>query len=168
MMLSLSEVLEQLNQLDLVRFEELPDGHSLRIENELSGFCLLLNVQKILDFQWVVSPFGEDCLQFFLVDGGMLILTPNDYVFDVQQDGFVQVENLPPICSVRELLMGFEDYQINPIPSHNYDENLGLFYLHLYIFRSAENHGITIPLMDELLRIGKENDIWMYNSKPGE
>lgn len=150
-------------KMPAVRFgSESPD--LLSIENDLNGFCLKLKLKEILDFQWVFSPFGEECIQVFLQDGGFLIISPNDFVFDVQQDGIIQVQNLPPVVSVKELLMGFEDYRRNPLPSPNYDENLGLFYLHLYIFRSAENRGIAIPFLDELIRIGKENGIWMQES----
>lgn len=162
--MDINNLLTQLNQIETLHVQMQPDGHSLRIVNELPGFFLLLDTKKVAEMNWVVSPFGEDCLQFFMEEGGMLILTPNDYVFDVQQVGFIQVENLPPICSVRELLMGYEDYRETPISSQNYDENLGLFHLHLYIFRSAMNHGIDVPMYAELLNIGKENGIWMQGN----
>jgi hypothetical protein len=162
--MEINDLLTQLNQIETLQVQLQPDGQFLRIENELPGFFLLLDTNKVAEMNWVVSPFGEDCLQFFMEEGGMLILTPNDYVFDVQQDGFVQVENLPPICSVRELRMAYEDYRETPMPSLNYDENLGLFHLHLYIFRSAMAHGIDVPMYAELLNIGKENGIWMQGN----
>lgn len=150
-------------EMPAVRFShESPE--LLNIENELNGFSLRLGLKNILDFQWVFSPFGEECIQVFLRDGGFLIISPNDFVFDVQQDGIIQVQNLPPVVSVKELLMGFEDYRQNPLPSGNYDENLGLFYFHLYIFKSALQRGIAVSMMDELIRIGKENEIWMQDN----
>lgn len=96
-----------------------------------------------------------------LKNDGFLSISPNDFVFDVLQEGMIMVENSPRVCSVKELIMGFEDYRQNPAPSPSYDENPGLFYLHISIFRSAESHGITVPFLGELIRIGKENMIWM-------
>lgn len=136
-------------------------GEHLQIENDLIGISLYLRPDEVTGLQWVVSPFGDDCLQFLLDDGRFLIVSPDDFVFDVQQEGFIRVENLPPIVSFRELMFGFEEYQKNPLPSDNYDENLGLFYLHLAIFRSAENHGMKVPMMPLLLETGRKNGIWM-------
>jgi hypothetical protein len=159
--MQVSEITEALGEMETVRIESGREGQTLLLDNGLPGFRLELFPEKITDLQWVFSPYGEACVQFFLTDGGFLIVSPNDFVFDVQQTGFIQVENLPPVCSVRELMMGFEDYRHYPMPSPNYDENLGLFYLHHYIFQSADARGITVPFMDELIRIGKENGIWM-------
>jgi hypothetical protein len=156
-----SLISEQLSEIESVRHQLIEDGALIKIENLLPDFTLILDVSKVIDFQWVPSPFGDKCLQFFLEDEQMLIIAPDDFVFDVQQDSFIKVSNLPPICSIQELLMGFQDYRHNPVPSPNYDENVGLFYLHLSIFRSAQSHGIAIPMMDELIRIGKANQIWM-------
>lgn len=156
---------DTIRQMEQVRFFQRNNENTFLIENELAGFSLELNPENVTDLQWVFSPFGEECIQLFLKDGGFLIISPNDFVFDVQQDGFIQVQNLPPICSVREMMMGFEDYRENPCPSDNYDENLGLYYLHLYILKSAESHGIAISaMMEELIRIGKENGIWMQEN----
>jgi len=160
-----SQLTGTLQEMETVRILLHPDGNSLTIENDLPGFSLQLDSMNVADLQWVFSPFGEECIQLFLSDGGFVIISPNDFVFDVQQEGIIQVQNLPPICSVREMLMGFEDYRENPCPSNNYDENLGLFYLHLYIIKSAESHGITIlSMMEELIRTGKENGIWMQEN----
>jgi hypothetical protein len=160
-----SQLTATLQEMETVRILLQPDGNSLTIENDLPGFSLQIDSRNVEDLQWVFSPFGEECIQLFLLNGSFLIISPNDFVFDVQQEGIIQVQNLPPICSVREMMMGFEDYLKNPCPSSNYDENLGLFYLHLYIIKSAESHGITIQsMMEELIRIGKGNGIWMQEN----
>jgi hypothetical protein len=159
--MNLDEITSHLSQMPTVRFQSHDLTGLLKVENDLAGFSLNLNIEKVKDLLWVVSPFGEDCIQLFNEDGSMLIISPNDFVFDVRQEGMIHVQNLPPIVSVTELLMGFKDYRVNPLPSLNYDENLGLFYLHLYIFKSAEQHGISIHMLPELIQIGKDNGMWM-------
>lgn len=154
-------LIQELSRMPSVRFGEGQSSAFLNIENDCSGFSLHLDSGEVTGFQWVLSPFGEDCLQLFLKNDGFLIISPNDFVFDVQQEGIIQVQNLPPVVSVRELVYGFEDYCANPSPSNNYDENLGWFYFHLYLFKAAEKHGISVPMMNELIRIGKQNNVWM-------
>jgi hypothetical protein len=51
-------------------------------------------------------------LQIFYSDGGGKIVTPDDFVFNVEQYGMVQVGNLPPMCSIREMVSGFGRFKI--------------------------------------------------------
>ena len=90
-------------------------------------------------------------------DGGGIIVTPNDFVFNVEQSGLVRVGDLPPMCSIREMGLGSENYKKNPTPSDNMDNNFGLFFLHYYIVKSAIARGFEINFFNDLITIGEEN-----------
>ena len=155
--MNIKELSEKLEQIDSVKVMVIKDSNRLLIKNQLIEYDLEVDCETVIDAQFISSPMGEDCLQMYYSDGGGIIVTPNDFVFDVIQDGFVQVKDLPPMCSIRELVSGFDSYRKNPNPSGNMDNNYGLFYLHYFILESAMAKGFKIPMIEELYIIGSEN-----------
>ena len=147
----------QLEQIDSVRATVIKDTNRILVTTQLENYTLEVDCKYVLDTKFISSPMGEECLQIFYTDNGGIIVTPDDFVFNVEQDGYIHVANLPPMCSIRELVSGFKSYIENPNPSKNIDENLGQFYLHLYIFKSAIVKGFEIPMIDELYKIGSKN-----------
>ena len=117
----------------------------------------IIDCNEVLFSEFITSPRGENCLQIFCSDGGGIIVTPTDFVFNVEQDEFVRVENLPPMCSIREMSVGFDTYRRNPNPTKNFDKDLGLFYLHYYIMKSALSKGFNVEFITELYDIGLKN-----------
>ena len=155
--MNIKELQDQLEQIDSVKVSVIKNSARLLVKNQLKKYDSEIDCENVLFAEIISSPTGENCLQVFYSDGGGIIVTPNDFVFDVQQDGLIHVSDLPPMCSIRELISGYESYRKNPKPSWNMDYNYGLFYLHYYIFNSAIAKGFKIPMIDELYNIGSEN-----------
>jgi len=148
-------LLNQLNQVLQVTAIETED-HLIFVSNALDGYDIHLDPADIIDTDFVVAPTGEKVLRMSMNSGG-IIVTPDDYVFNVEQDGFIHVDDAPPMCSMTEMIHGFERYILNPMPSDNMDNCVGLFYLHHYIIKSARNKGFDVDaLMDKLDAIGQE------------
>ena len=157
------ELIENLNQIENVTTTS--KYNFVEVETHLSGFKAKIDCEEVLFSQLISSPTGEECLQVFYSDGGGLIITPNDFVFNVKQDEFVQVNNLPPMCSIREMALGFDNYKRNPNPSENHDNNMGLFYVHYYIMKSAVSKGFEVEQIKQLYEIGIENGFILDNNE---
>lgn len=156
----------ELNKLidELSRIRELKitkNDFFLIVETNLPNFQLKIDHSYVSEVESIISPYGEECLRIYYLDGGGVIVTPNDFVFDVRQNGFVQVNNLPPMCSVREMCSTFERFKSNPLSNNNFDTNIGSYYLNYYIFQSALFRGINVPMKEELEKIGKKYELDM-------
>jgi hypothetical protein len=150
------ELSDLLKRIESVKVNSINDSTHLIVETDLSGYSINIDCENVLDALFITSPMNEDCLQIFYSDGGGIIVSPNDFVFNVKQAGLVRVGDLPPICSIREMVSGFEKYKKNPTPSDNMDNNFGLFYLHYYIIKSAIAKGFDTPFLNDLNNIGEE------------
>lgn len=159
------ELSDQLKQIKSVKVDSINSSTQLLVKTDLNDYTIKIDCANVLSVQFILSPTNEDCLQIFYSDGGGIIVTQNDFVFNVVQGGFVQVVDLPPMCSIREMILGFENYKKNPNPSDNVDNNFGLFYLHYYIFKSAKAKGFNIPMLNELYNIGKANGFLLDDNK---
>jgi hypothetical protein len=148
-------VLNQLNQVLQVTAMETED-HKIFVTNALDSFDIYLDPQDIIDTDFVVSPTGENVLRISMHAGG-IIVTPDDYVFNVEQDEFIQVDDAPPMCSIVEMITGLDRYIQNPMPSDNMDNCVGLYYIHYYIIKSARNKGFKVDaFMNQLQALGEE------------
>jgi hypothetical protein len=148
-------VLNQLNQVLHVTAVETED-HKIHVTNALDAYYVDLDPQDIIDAQFIASPTGVKVLKIYFNSGG-IIVTPDDYVFNVVQDEFIQVDDAPPMCSITEMIDGFERYILNPMPSDNIDNCVGLFYIHHYIIKSARKKGFKVDsFMDALDAIGEK------------
>lgn len=157
------ELIENLKQIENVTTTS--KYNFVEVETHLSGFIAKIDCEKALFAETISSPTGEKCLQIYYSDGGGIIVTPNDFVFNVEQDEFVQVADLPPMCTIREMILGFENYKGNPNPSINLDNNLGLFYIHYYIMKSAVSKGFKVEQLNQLYEIGIENGFILDNNE---
>lgn len=157
------ELMEKLQQIENVTV--LSNNKLVEVKTLLSGYLAKIDSDDVLFTQIVPSPFGQDSLQIFYSDGGGIIVTPNDFVFNVEQDEFVRVDDLPPMCSVREMALGFDKYRRNPNPSKNFDTNLGLFYFHYYIMKSAFSKGFRFEQINKLYDIGLEHGYLLENNE---
>ncbi len=120
------------------------DGQILWVSNSLEGFKLPIDCRSIGSFGVVISPYRERCLKIDFSAESLVIVTPNDFVFDVTQEGFVRVSNVPPLCSVRELLSGFENYSNNPEPSGNPYADRGNYFFQRALIESALIKGLDV------------------------
>lgn len=126
----------------------------LKISNALEQFIAWVDPNSVIGSEFVISPYGERCLKMDLRDNGFLIVTPNDFVFDVTQEGFVKVDNLLPMCSVRELFAGFADYEKNPEPDNNIATNVANHLFQRALIESAFIKGFDVePLARRLNRL---------------
>ena len=121
-------LLNQLNEIKHVKAIETV-SHTIHVTNALDNFDISLNPHDISDTNFVISPTGERVLRISMNQGG-IIVTPDDYVFNVEQDEFIQVDDAPPMCSIVEMVNGLERYIQNPMPSDNMDNCVGLYYIH--------------------------------------
>lgn len=155
-----------LNEIAKVEFTRVKMVSSTVVEvsNMLVGYSVLIDSSKVVGIGLVESPFNQLCLQISYGDGG-IIITPDDFAFDVKQDEFIRVVNLPTICSVREMIQGFDTYLYNTIPSDNLDVNHGLYCFHYYILKSALRHGFPVDdFIESLRKIGVDNNFWGLSS----
>ena len=147
---------DQLHQIINVKATKTSDN-KLNVSNALDGFEVYLNPQDIIETDFIYSPTGQQVLQLYYNTGGGIIVTPDDYVFNVEQDEMVQVSDAPPMCSIREMLNGLENYRMNPMPTDNFDNCVGLFYMHYYIVKSAKAKGFNVEqYLVELDEIGNK------------
>lgn len=148
-------LLNQLNEIEYVKAIE-TENHTIHVTNALANFDISLNPHDVGDTNFVISPTGERVLRISMNQGG-IIVTPDDYVFNVEQDEFIQVDDAPPMCSIVEMVNGLEHYIQNPMSSDNMDNCVGLYYIHYYIIKSARNKGFQVDaLMDKLQAIEQE------------
>lgn len=150
-------LIDLLEQIKSVKVENINDSNQIIVETNLNDYKLNIDCENVEDAQFIISPMDEECLQIFYSNGGGIVVTPNDFVFNVVQEGLIQVDDLPPMCSMKEMITGFEHYRKNPCPSDDIDNNVALFYLHFYIFNSAIAKGFSVPMADDLYNIGNEN-----------
>ena len=149
------ELIENLKQIENVT--PTSKFNFVEVKTHLNDYVAKIDCEIVLYVETISSPTTEKCLQIFYSDGGRIIVTPNDFVFNVEQDEFVQVGDLPLMCSIREMVLGFENYKRNPNPSDNLDNNFGLFYVHYYIMKSAVAKGFNVEQINQLYEIGIEN-----------
>ncbi len=148
-------VLDQLNQVLQVTAIE-TEGHKIFVTNALDNFEIQINPEDIVSADFIVAPTGDRVLRLSMNAGG-IIVTPDDYVFNVEQDEFIKVDDAPPMCSIVEMVTGLEKYIQNPMPSDNMDNCVGLYYIHYYIIKSARKKGFMVDaLMDQLQAIGEQ------------
>ncbi len=126
-------------------------GEIFWVSNGLDGFKLPVDCRSVRGLEKVLSPYSEKCLKIDLSDGGFVIATPNDFVFNVTQAGLVRVDNLPPVCSLRELLGGFENYSKNPERSSNLAVNLGNYLFQRALIESALIKGLDVEAVARCL-----------------
>lgn len=148
-------LLEQLNQISLVTAIETED-HRILVTNALATYDLNIHPEDIIDTDFVAAPTGERVLRISMHSGGVIV-TPDDYVFNVEQDEMIRVDDAPPMCSIVEMINGFERYIENPMPTDDMDICVGLFYIHYYILKSARKKGFNVDsFKDKLDAIGQE------------
>ena len=157
--MDVDRLVNEIAKVELTRVK-LVSSAAVEVFNMLEGYSALIDSLRVVSTRFVESPFKQVCLQIFYADGG-LIISPNDFVFDVKQDELVRVDNLPAICSVREMVEGLDAYLRSPNPSENLDLSMGLYCFHYYIVKSALRHGFPVDgFVENLKRIGEENGFW--------
>lgn len=154
--MNITELTEHLKQINSVKVTAINGSSKVLIENDLKDYNIEIDSEDVDFVDFIDSPMGDECAQVYYTTGSGIIICPNDFVFEVEQDEMVQVGDLPPMCSVTEMIQGFENYKSDPTPSDNIDNNMGLFYLHYYIIKSAVAIGFKVPMINELYDIGKE------------
>ncbi len=153
-------LLNQLNEIEHVKAIE-TEKHTIHVTNALANFDISLNPHDISGTDFVISPTGDRVLRISMNQGGVIV-TPDNYVFNVDQDEFVHVDDAPPMCSIVEMVNGLERYIQNLMPSDNMDNCVGLYYIHYYIIKSARNKGFQVDaLMDRLQAIGQEFGLYV-------
>lgn len=146
---------DQLNQVFGVTAIETTD-QKIVVSNALDNFDIHINPEDIVSADFIIAPTGARVLRLSMNSGG-IIVTPDDYVFNVEQDEFIQVDDAPPMCSITEMVNGFENYMKAPMPSDNMDNCVGLYYIHYYIIKSARKKGFKVDaFMAQLQAIGEE------------
>lgn len=126
--MNLITLLNQLNEIEHVKAIE-TENHKVHVTNALDNFDISLNPHDISGTDFVVSPKGDRVLRISMNQGGVIV-TPDDYVFNVEQDEFIRVDDAPPMCSIVEMVNGLERYIQNSMPSDNMDNSVGLYYIH--------------------------------------
>lgn len=154
-----SEFIKQVSSVESASAKVAGD-FMLEVGNSRNNYTVLFDVRNVASTQFVISPYNQSCLQVNFNQGG-IIITPDDFVFDVPQDEFINVSNLPGLVSIREMIHGLQQYFINPNPNGNIDLNSGLYFSHYYIVKSAFRKGFLVDMyVQRLKEIGEENDFW--------
>ncbi|MGE0077982.1 MAG: hypothetical protein AB7S48_09000 [Bacteroidales bacterium] len=157
------ELIEYIKQVDNTKSEVISD-YTIKVLNSLDDFYALIDSREVVDIQFIVSPFNQKCLQIYYANGGVII-TPDDFVFDVQQDELIKVTNLPDVCSIREMIVGLQNYFTDPDSCANEDLNMGTYFFHYYILKSALRRRFPVDnFLKQTFRIGNKNDFWGIGS----
>ena len=138
----LTELYYALSRLGGVQVEA--DADSYRITNRLQGYSAKVHFDEIEGFKPIVSPGGDAGIQIFYRYEGGLVVTAQDYMFDIQQGPFYTVPNLPPIFTLSLLIDSFLDYRQNPSPSTAEEVNVSVYFTLKYIIDSAEAKGFDM------------------------
>ncbi|MBN1990404.1 MAG: hypothetical protein JW783_13460 [Bacteroidales bacterium] len=128
------------------------EGSLVTISNPRIGNSTTIDSSLVSELSQTTSPWGELCIQLFMVDGGGIIVTPTDFVFSVEQDEFVLVPQTPSVCSLRELEQGLELYCNGALDANSIDSNTAHFYMHYYILKSANRRGFNVASQIKMLK----------------
>ncbi len=118
---------------------------------DMDFYKAVVNTDDIEDFDFMISPAEQICVALKYKNGGMLVILPNDFVFDVVQNGAVEIANLPQTCSLRGLAVEMSRYGTDPEPSDNMDVNIGNYFMLKYLIDSAKTKGFDVSIMQKQL-----------------
>jgi hypothetical protein len=154
-----TEILNCLPEVTHVSYE-VTESDEVIISNLLQEFQVRLELDEMEDCRFVVSPYGDKCLQINIFDR-FVIIAPDDFVFQIIQDEQIKVDNLPPLCSIQEMQDGFSSYLSCRGKNENMDIECGNFFFQYYLVKNAVKSGIELPeYIIELYKIGKEEEFW--------
>lgn len=122
-------------------------GDILWISNLLDGYQLPVKWRSVSRFGKVMSPYAEECLRMDLSGRGFVIVTPNDYVFDVTQEGYYRVKGLPQHCSVRDLIASLERYEQNLKSTNDLDTATADYVYERALIESALLKGLDVEAL---------------------
>ena len=107
--------------------------------------------EDIANYQYITSPFNEECLKIDFDDENFIVITPDDFVFNTINGKYMKVSNLPPMISINEMLDRINMYIKNPEPTNNIDNTIALYLLNRLSLLSAKNKKFEVD--DLLLKI---------------
>lgn len=146
----MDKVIEALNKIENVSTTII--NSDIKITNS-NSFTAVVRANDITNFTQITSPNNEVCLKLELKDSDILIITPHDFVFNTIKGKIIQVNNLPELISINEMLNLYNSYIKNPEPNNNIDNTVALYLLNKMILLSAKAKNFAIDKM--LLNIKK-------------
>ena len=138
------------------------DNNVLTIQNRLKGFAATINIEALIHLDMTISPYGEPAILLDFDKKQRLIVTDNDFAFTTIQNGYIQVESLPPIISITEMLAALQGFDSSKNQS-NLDAVLAEFYMNYYSLESALTFGFDVSeQIDRLYELAK--DLYFFDT----
>ena len=152
-------LLSALRQIENLRFTQV--DNTLIVTTDLEHFVARFEFCNVTGFEFVNSPFNERCLKVDFLKNGYLIITPNDFVFNTINNSILQVTDLPPIISIREMLDSFNHYLKNPEPTNNLDATVGFYFLNKFSLLSAKQKNFDVEqLLEKLEQVASQTSVY--------
>jgi hypothetical protein len=117
---------------------------SLTIKNHYNGLLCDVQLSEVKSINSIVGPNNEDALQISYANGSGLILSEQEFVFEVIQDEKYFVKECPPMCSTSEMLNELADLIYLHSKLTNSDELVGKYFLSYYCLKGALNAGLKV------------------------
>ncbi len=153
-MIDLKKEIEKINNISVSIEKDI-----LLIKNNYTNYTSKILYKEVIDFRNFFGPNMVECLGLLFEDNGELIITENDFVFNVIQDEFVKIEDLPPLISTTEVERDFMFFR----EKDNFDGNFDIefaFLARLNCFiTSGKNKGIKFKFENELQKICKKRGL---------
>ena len=157
-MKDLKKEIEQINNISISI-----EGDLFLIKNNYTNYISKIKFNEIIDSRNFFGPNMEECVGLLFKDNGELIITENDFVFNVIQDEFIKVKGLPPLISTteieREFMFFTEEYNFEFDGMYHFDLEFAFFTKLNCFIVSGKNKGIKFRFENELKKIGKDRDL---------
>lgn len=116
----------------------------------------------------VFSSIGDKGFKITFNSNDFLIITTNDFILKTLNFGLLQVQNLPEIISLNEVIDSVRKYLENPEPNNNIDNTLALYLLNKTLLENAEYYNFDVAYLKNKVRKAALNtnsigDITLYD-----
>ncbi len=144
--------------------QQIENAKILNSENQivtignLNKYAAKIHLDLIESCQVIASDLGEKGFKINLKTTDFLIVTSNNYIFNIQNSSIIRFSNLPEIASLNEILEETAQYIKNPAPTNNIDQTLA-FYLQIKILlKNAEKYFEINDLKDQVYKAALSTD----------
>ena len=142
-------MIKDLNTIENVNAEIIDNNIIIKNLNKYQAKILLNSVKST---EIVVSSVEEKGFMITFKNNNFLIVTSEDYIFNTQNTGLFQVQNIPEIISLNDIIKNVESYIENPEPNNNIDNTIALYLLNKIILDNAELYGFDVNELRQNVR----------------
>ncbi len=142
-------MIKDLNSIENVKTIFVDDTIIIQNSNKYQAKILL---SKVKSTEIVVSLYGEKGFKMTFKNNNFLIVTPEDYVFNIKNIGLYRIQNLPEIITLNGIIENAGQYIKNPEPNNNIDNTVALYLLNKILLENAELYNFDIRELKQNVR----------------